>query len=166
MTTVVGPVAGAGGGPHGLGGGGGEEELASGGEKAGWAGCVLSRALPPCSAGDADSDAPPLGGGGGASDESAVPSGLVDPWGGTAASPGVPAAGSGPGCSVSSLMWILLKGRGPAAPRHGGWLAPVAPAVQRTSCAMLRDADRGPASGRASRRGSVSAACHAELTLN
>ncbi len=35
---------------------------------------------------------------------------VVASAGGTAPDPGVPAAGSGPGCSVSSLMWILLKG--------------------------------------------------------
>ena len=46
------------------------------------------------------------------------------------------------------------------------WPVPAAPAVQRTSDAMLRDVDRGLASGRGARRGSVSAACHGASTLN
>ncbi len=90
------------------------------------------------------------GGGGGGYDERGLAGGAASPLPtgppGLPGAPGVdaavstgvtgvsggPAADPGPGCSVSSLMWLLLKGDGSVRPLKGGWrisIRPAAPAV-------------------------------------
>src|SRR5580704_8786061 len=79
------------------------------------------------------------GGGGGGGATSPLPSAPAgdDAGGegeGSTGASGVPAAGSVPGCSVSSLMWILLKGHGRSRRTTvGGSPVPAAPALGRTS---------------------------------
>ena len=127
VTGVAGPGSAAAGGAHEPAAAGAAHDSAAAGaaHDSGGDGGYEGSALGVGKAGGLEGISSPVTSAGDASEEVGAAPGLTASvgdvgasTGGVAAASGVPAAGSVPGCSVSSLMWILLRGRdAPAPPR-------------------------------------------------